>query len=91
MSHLPATSADLFSGSTSDDATPFVRVLTDPDAGRAIVALDADSAYALVRLLDDIGPGYDLAINPGVYGLDADDAARLDAVRSAITSPLNWL
>lgn len=87
MSTLPATPADLFTGPTDTDA-PFVRVLTDPATGRAIIALDAAAASLLVQLLDDIGPGYDLAVNPGYYGLDADTANQVAAVRSAITGPL---
>ena len=46
---------------------------------------------ALTSYLDDIGPGYDLANNPGFYGLAADDAARIAGVVSRISGPLSRL
>jgi hypothetical protein len=56
--------------------------------GSVVLRLDQAAAYRLRWLLDDIGPGYDLAVNPGFYGINALDAPRLDAVRYGITGPI---
>lgn len=70
---------------------PFVAVGIDRDTGRAIIGLDRDAADALFDLLVQVGPGYDLTTDPGVYGLDQATADRLDSVRSRITGPLGKL
>jgi hypothetical protein len=53
--------------------SPFVRVMTDPDTGRAVIALDLTAATALSDLMDYIDLG-DLYANPGYHGLDEDRA-----------------
>lgn len=90
---IPTTATPIPGASNQDtaDGAPFVAVYTDRDTGRAIVALDRDAADALLDLLVQVGPGYDLTINPGVYGLDQGDADRLDSVRARITGPLGDL
>lgn len=74
---------------------PFVRVIADKTTGRVVIALDATAADALVRYLDDIGPGYDLAMNPGHYGVDDDTANTVSDVISRVSGPIlrasGWL
>lgn len=72
-------------------AAPYVRVYLDRDTGRAVIALDADAVDALTHYLDDLGPGYDLSLNPGNYGLDDATAATVADVIGRISSPLNAL
>jgi len=87
------TAADLATVATPTAAdTPFVRVYLDRETGRAIIALDRDAVDALVAYLDDIGPGYDLAIDPGTYGFtDADAATAIADVIGRIAAPLRVL
>ncbi len=77
------------SPATDNDGTPFVRVYADKASGRAVIALDADAADALLQYLDDIGPSYDLAMNPGNYGVSDDDGVRISNIISRISGPLN--
>lgn len=71
--------------------TPFVRVYLDRDTGRAVIVLDRDAVDSLVAYLDDIGPGYDLAVNPGAYGLDDATAIAASDVVGRIAGPLRIL
>jgi hypothetical protein len=75
----------------SAPAGPFVRVYLDSATGRAVIALDRDAVDHLVHYLDDIGPGYDLAVDPGSYGLDDVTATAIDDVVSRIAAPLRAL
>ncbi len=85
-------SADLTpSTATTDPGTPFVRVYLDRDTGRAVIALDRAAVNHLTHYLDDIGPGYDLSMNPGSYGLDDATATAVSDVVSRISGPLSAL
>jgi hypothetical protein len=87
------SSTDLTPPATTTDApaAPFVRVYLDRDTGRAVIALDRDAVDRLTSYLDDIGPGYDLSMNPGFYGLDDATAIAVADVISRISGPLNAL
>ncbi len=82
----PTTPAD-----DAGDGSPFVRVVVDKPNGRAVIALDADAIDALLHYLDDLGPGYDLTMNPGAYGVDDDTAHRVAGVVGRISGPLGKL
>lgn len=85
-------SADLApTDSTATPAASFVRVYLDRDTGRAVIALDRDAVGHLTHYLDDIGPGYDLTMNPGNYGLDDATAAAVADVIGRISAPLSKL
>ncbi len=75
----------------ADGGTPFVRVIADRDNHRAVIALDAAAIDELLRYLDDIGPYYDLRMNPGSYGLDDPTANSVADVVGRISGPLNKL
>lgn len=66
---------------------PGIRAYRGPD-GQMFLALDGDAADKLAWLLDDVGPGYDLGVNPGAYGLSDSDGAALDQVRWSVAAPL---
>ncbi len=77
------------SPATSADRSPSVRVYADRATGRAVIALDATAADALLQYLDDIGPSYDLSMNPGRYGVSDDDGARIADIIYRISGPPN--
>lgn len=70
---------------------PYVRVYLDRDTGRAVIALDADAVDALTHYLDELGPSYDLSVNPGYYGVDDATGARVADVVGRISGPLGAL
>ena len=69
-------------------STPHVDVVADPVTDRIVITLDSAAATELLHYLDDLGPGYDLMMNPGHYGVADDRAARVADVVSRIASPL---
>ncbi len=78
-------------GDDADHGSPFVRVAVDKPTGRAVVALDAAAIDALLHYLDDLGPGYDLTMNPGSYGVDDATAHRVADVIGRVAGPLRKL
>jgi len=68
------------------------------DHGRVVLVLDTDSdtfdvtgdqitaAGDLQRLLDDVGPGYELGVSPGQYGVSEADGLRLNGLRATISA-----
>lgn len=68
-------------------AHPGITAYRDAD-GQLVLRITADAADALQYLIDDIGPGYDLSVNPGAYGVSDAEAQRVAAVRSAISNAI---
>ncbi len=71
--------------------TPHVDVRTDPATNRVTITLDLAAADRLLNYLDDIGPGLDLVMNAGKYGLEYTTAEAVSDVVSRIASPLRRL
>ena len=73
------------------DQVPFVRVYLDRDTGRAVIALDRAAVDILKDYLDELGPRFELATDPGAHGLRDDEAARVRDVIGRISDPLSRL
>lgn len=74
---------------------PFVAVYADKPTGRIVIALDADAAADLSQYLGDIGPGHELGMDPGAYGVDDTTGSRISAMVCRIAADIDrahgWL